>query len=506
MADIDETQVAPTDAGTPAPDLSQYIRTYAKDVAQVSGKGNIAAVQKKKVAAEPAVVPADIVNARGEVSDGVEFDATEQQFFEAQELKKDNPYAPIELESRAELDTFVEGNTSSPAPTTDAAAERAAVLARLRAKMTVPAMSAPVPDVPVFTEPTEAAVHTIPPLYREPIPEAVPAPQVQAERPAPPPQPKAPAGPARFHSFSTDFKDHSKANDSSSFSVLAAGLDAGQAVAARPAASRERPPVLAIVLGVVLLTLAAGGSYALYLYVGARHEVPVITLSVPSLIFADEYKKIEGNGQTLMEALATVATDPLPQGTALVTYVAQPATGETGTIAGSPAPGGVLVRALGLGAPELLLRNIEDESTVGVIHEGADTRAFFVLRVSSYERTFAGMLTWEPLMLRELGLLYPLYPSNEPEPVQVDLSTASTTASTTPVIASSTPPVLVVGTPQSVGRFEDAVVANRDVRILRDTQGRSLLLYGYADKQTLIIARSEAAFSALLVRLSAGGQ
>jgi hypothetical protein len=55
-------------------------------------------------------------------------------------------------------------------------------------------------------------------------------------------------------------------------------------------------------------------------------------------------------------------------------------------------------------------------------------------------------------------------------------------------------------------RFEDVVVANRDVRILRDTRGRSLLLYGYADKETLIIARNEASFAALLTRLSAANQ
>jgi hypothetical protein len=50
--------------------------------------------------------------------------------------------------------------------------------------------------------------------------------------------------------------------------------------------------------------------------------------------------------------------------------------------------------------------------------------------------------------------------------------------------------------------FVDAVIDNHDVRVLKDEQGRQLMLYGYRDKETLIIARSEKAFSELLARLS----
>ena len=392
--------------------------------------------------------------------------------------------------------------------------------------MAVPTMSAPIADVvteavapasvpeptpaPVFETPSPAPVYAMPPVYREPITEVAP-------QPAPAPLPKVVAAtptvkqeaPSRFHSFSTDFKDHSKETNSNSFSVLAAGLDAGQAVQAPRTATRERMPVLAIALGVVLLVLASGGSYALYLYVGARHVVPAITLNIPSLIFADNYRKVEGTGRELMQSLAEVALEPLPSGTATVTYIAQPATGETGTITGTPAPGGLLLKALALPAPDLLTRNTDDSSTVGIIHEGGETRAFFILRVTSYERTFAGMLTWEPLMARDFGPLYPAYTEDETPIPQVDLGlVASTTATTTVRVATSTAsvPVAQMSPAVSVGRFEDAIVANRDVRVLRDTRGRSLLLYGYADKETLIIARNESAFAALLVRLSAGGK
>ena len=54
--------------------------------------------------------------------------------------------------------------------------------------------------------------------------------------------------------------------------------------------------------------------------------------------------------------------------------------------------------------------------------------------------------------------------------------------------------------------FVDAVVDNHDVRILKDAAGRSLMLYGFKDQQTLIIARDEAAFTLLVDRLNQAGQ
>lgn len=498
MPPTDSPEINPADAPTPAADLSRFIRTYAKDVAQVSGKGNVGALQKAKAAPAPVQAVTEPEKSKDEVGEGVALAATEQPFLGSSSLPQKEVPAPV------------------------AVAEREAVLTRLRAKMaaskieapTVNEISLPAAPVsvapPVFAAPAPAPVFAIPPVYREPIPEAVPK-----QSPAPLPKVALPApatqtgGPSPFHSFSTDFKDLSKAKNASSFTVLAAGLDAGQAVSTPEVPKRTKPPLLAISLGIILLALASGGSYALYLYVGARHEVPVITLRVPSLIFTDEYKKLEGAGKELMQALATSASDPLLSGTARVTYIGYPATGEAGTLAGAPAPGGFLIQALALPAPDLLTRNIDESSTVGIINEGGDARAFLVLRVSSYERTFAGMLTWEPLMTRDLGLLYPMYPEDEVLVPQVDLGLVAGTEATTSLrIATTTAPAPVAQTSPavSVGRFEDAIVANRDVRILRDTRGRSLMLYGYADKETLIIARNEAAFAALLVRLSAGGK
>ena len=188
-----DTQNTQGSGGT-APDLSQYIRTYAKDVAKASGKGNVGAIQKSTPPPPPVPVPSPVPQKKqGEISDGVEFDAVEQPFFDRSSGReeKDPANTPLELETRAELDSFVNpggagkempGATIAPAPA-PVDEQRETVLARLRAKMAAnpvsqvpPASAAPIPvplppapapaieritpaPAPVFETPKEAPVY-----------------------------------------------------------------------------------------------------------------------------------------------------------------------------------------------------------------------------------------------------------------------------------------------------------------------------------------------------------
>lgn len=298
-----------------------------------------------------------------------------------------------------------------------------------------------------------------------------PAP-IPAQPPAAPVKP-ASAAPAPIHTYKTDFADHIDAKKASTFSVLAAQSDEG-AVPATRIKERSRFPV-AIVFGFVLILAGGGAVYYALNEVGREPAIPYVS-NVPSLILADEHLKLEGEGVELMSALAASASLPLASEGVRVTYTARATTSPDGMPIDTPLPGGALLAALQLPAPEILLRNIESASTVGIVQGATDARAFFILKVSSYERTFAGMLEWEPRILADLELLYPPYPS-------ADMGT-------------STPAVTVLPA------FEDEILANRDVRVLRDTLGRTLILYGYRDKETLIIARDEASFLTLIERLS----
>lgn len=281
------------------------------------------------------------------------------------------------------------------------------------------------------------------------------------------------AGPSPIHTYKTDFAEHVQEQRASPFSVLAAQQDAAPAA---PAVLKEKKKFPAeLVGGVLLVVIGIAAVATAYLY--ASRDRIVEELFVPSLIFADERVSLAGSAQELRAQLAAPdGAQALPEGGVMITYITYATTTDNGkTTTTLAASGGALIEALRLPAPDILLRNILSESTVGVVKARDEIRPFFILKVDSYERTYAGMLTWEATMEQDLSLFYPSYPA---EPATTTLESFRLS-------------------------FVDAIVENRDVRVLKDADNRTLILYGYRDKETLVIARNEAAFSEILARLAA---
>lgn len=455
--------IKPLSKFTPQTDSSKYIRTFAKDLAAAGGQAApaVAPVLKVKrtdteIAAESGVALPDYDMSPVNHTDP----ASPKEF----------PQEVVDLNA-SDSEGIFEGQGRSipavvPTPLVPDGPDREAVLARLRAK--VSASRAVETSAPVV-----APIRTAAPDFAS-MPEPVlPMPQVSKEPLPPIPTPIPSETPSPLHTYSSDFADRIDTAGGSTFSVLAAQSDAGQTP--RPTArKRNIGPLFA---GAAMLVIGIGAVAGAYLF--TRHgAVPSLT-SVPSLIPFDESVEVKGTGLTLMQAISNVAQSGSVQGNVVVTYV----TLATSTGSGVPEPGGLLIKQLNLGAPSILLRNIDDSSTVGIVRAGTESRPFMILRVNSYERTFAGMLAWEPTMASDLATFYPAYDG---------MQSASTTASSTSAQSA-----------MDSASFVDAVVANYDVRILRDGSGRSRMLYGYSGKDTLIIARDEAAFSALVSRVSA---
>lgn len=481
---------------------SQYIRTYAKDVAGLTGTPApiIAHPQNPAKTIPPSVL---VSQTEEDTVREIEANRVSEKEKETTTISLDDDEVlgttatPVTLAPAPAPPVFVQP-VSPPAPVMPPAdvvetvvaeketpEDREAVLARLRAKFapavaqsyilnhpelaserSVPVMPAPA----VAPLPAETQVPEIPTLpARE---EAIVAPAAVAPTKlfAPEPTPIAPV-PVPFsgnrsslegsntptesplHTYKSDFADRIDKKQSSTFSVLAAQSDA----APLPAQVQKKNLLLPTLAGVFFLLLSISGIVGTYWYL-QKNQVPMATPGIPSLIFADKKVEVRGSGNALLESLAGVASDSIPEGQLAVTYT-------TASDSGTPLQGGALIRALPLNAPDILLRNIADTSTVGVIHAGTETRAFFILRVTSYPRSLAGMLVWEKTLLQDLSILYPSEVS--------DLT------------------------------FTDSVVANRDVRIAKDAKGTIVALYGYLDKETLIIARDGMAFTALVTRLGA---
>jgi hypothetical protein len=475
-------------------DPTPYIRTFAKDYAALAGKDPEQA-QKKPEKKEKKIKPKKEKRKKQKKSKTAE---SEAPAFVVEEESKAEPLtqpeeptqrtetldekirrlAPPELASQSIPNETFALPQIAPGDIVQQQPDRADILARLKARALEEKYVAPI----------------VAPIAEELPPPPLEVPKTQQESPFP------------LHTYKTDFQDHIKNEHASPFSVLAAEKDAP--VQKAVPIKRNIGGFLAVALGIVLLVVGAGGVYAAYLYMSKN--APVLSIpSTPSLITPDSRIQLTGSGQQLLTALAQQAAEPLADGDVALMYVDESTTTPQG-VQEEPASGGAFIAELNLAAPDILLRNIDPASMVGIVSASGETRPFFILRVDSYERTFAGMLQWEPTLYGELSELYPEYPLPviPSQPVVISSTTTEAT-STTKTAGKSIPQQKIVTSiaPNSnlpANEFVDETVESHTVRALKDNSGRTLVLYGYADKETLIIARNEAAFTLLLNKLTSG--
>ncbi len=103
--------------------------------------------------------------------------------------------------------------------------------------------------------------------------------------------------------------------------------------------------------------------------------------------------------------------------------------------------------------PGVLSRSFENQYMIGVY--SFDRNApFIIFTTTDYASSFAGMLKWEPNMVSDIGSIFGI------------------TSTSTPV-------------------FLDKSLQNKDLRVLKDDNGQTILLYSFIDKNTLVITTKE---------------
>ena len=310
-----------------------------------------------------------------------------------------------------------------------------------------------------------------------PSPIAPPPPSAPAPLPSPKPEPPPPPAPpelAPIKTYAGDFSERMKDTRASAATVLAAEQDRTMR---EPEALPEKQKLgntLYIIGGVVLLIIGGVGAYIAYSRYQAAIAPVVPVQTVPAPIFVDEREQVGQGGLAPIVAIQQSVARPLAgSNTVRLLYLAI-STGKS------------VFASLPVSAPDILLRNVDPaHSMAGVVAVGGVQSPFFILSVSSYGYTLSGMLSWETLMPRTLSALFPPYPS----------APAAAATSTSPAGAAA---------PAANGQpgFRDETVGNHDVRVYRDAAGRSVMLYGYWNQSTLVIARDPAAFTEILGRLA----
>ncbi len=348
-----------------------------------------------------------------------------------------------------------------------------------------PDISVPLPEpepepAPMELPEGEAEEVVLPEPEPEPLLELDPLPKPESE-PEPEPEPvvtEEESRPLPLQTYEDDFRERLKETQASTVTVLAAEQDA------RPVAAAEAPrkaggsgyAFFVALLSILLLGGGGVGVYFAFLHYQVATAPVVIAPTISAPIVVDDQAKVSGTGSALARSIEQSVVSPLaPNAIRLLTL---DTAGEDSVFLALTPP-----------APNILLRNVNATGGMaGIINTGASQSPFFILSVSGYDATFSGMLSWEPHMETDLAVLFPLYPTQDLATSSAPIGTkvGTTTASTT--------------TPN--GGFHDEVVSNHDVRVYRDTQGRSILLYGYWNQNVLIIARDPAAFSEIVGRLA----
>jgi hypothetical protein len=107
-------------------------------------------------------------------------------------------------------------------------------------------------------------------------------------------------------------------------------------------------------------------------------------------------------------------------------------------------------------APRSLVRAFDPLFMYGIV--GGSPSAFLIIKLDSFENAFPGMLAWEQTLEADIGGLFVTRDAAQNLPADTS--------------------------------FIDTAIKNKDVRILRDEAGNTILLYSFYSNNLLIITDS----------------
>ncbi len=218
-----------------------------------------------------------------------------------------------------------------------------------------------------------------------------------------------------------------------------------------------------ILIGIVSLVLVCGGIFAILvtLKTGEENITPITAPESKSIISADLNTSLIISGQTktgFIEGIRTqVQALGLQSGSIGNIVVTE---NETSTEQVSSQDFFSLITPT---IPANLLRSLKD-FMLGAYGNSEQNKVFLILKVNSFEVGFPAMLSWEKTLQTDLKDL-----------LQLDIS--------------------------SFG-FKDGFIKNKDVRVVRNTEGSVLFLYSFLDPQTIFIGSDEENFTAVLTKFN----
>lgn len=148
--------------------------------------------------------------------------------------------------------------------------------------------------------------------------------------------------------------------------------------------------------------------------------------------------------------------------------------------------------------PDEVSRSLLPQYMFGM-YNYAGNQEFLILKVSSYDTTFSGMLLWEANLWQNFKNLFGL---------SVNTSSAQTngvTSTSTSISSSSVPTNLTDQGSSAIDtmKFQDAQFDNQDCRVIKDASGKIIFLYSIINQNTIVIATSPDTLREIVSRINA---
>lgn len=226
-----------------------------------------------------------------------------------------------------------------------------------------------------------------------------------------------------------------------------------------------------LILGTVIL-LGGGGYGGWYAYSQYQVKTALPTVYVPENQLLTPTTSFDLNVSSLdrsalLTAISTAVRKNLSSG-AVEAIEVREGDGQNAPLATTEH---FFVRYLETQAPASLIRSFNPLFYLGALGPNSSesaTHPFVIVKLDSFENAFPGMLLWEATLSKDL---LPL------------ISPASDRANS--------------------NRFQDVTIQNKDARVLKDSQGSTVLLYSFYDNNFLIITDNEASLRTLVSDLNA---
>lgn len=238
--------------------------------------------------------------------------------------------------------------------------------------------------------------------------------------------------------------------------------------------------ILLIILSLVILGAGITGVWIAAKTYFVEKNIQAVELQ-KDITQAEKINEVlaRGEGDILGEQLRTLTKEssvPLSAVERDILVTDKEAVAADGTKTAIPVTTESFLARLGVSAPATLIRSLEPDFYFG-IHGIHDNQPFLIFHVNSFGSALAGMLTWEPNMIRDLQTIF----LRDEDQVRPPLYTIKNTA--------------------NKYSFEDAILLNKEIRAVRNLRGDVIFLYTFIDTKTLLITGDEGTLKEISTRL-----